>query len=311
MGTIKVCRNNIVLAMILVATIFLFFMTHIHGIYSHIGNSYSQSKYLADSKEIIDLGTFVKGEDYIEITGKLVVTEGGEEIPVSNEKVYLYLNKSEEESELISECTTGSDGDFYFRIFVDMTFPEGVVYFTVYYPGSVDKGYGPTRIYYKATITIEMVTYEREGGDSKAYVVIALLLIMMASSAMMSLRQIMRREKARMGAPMWREILTAMTEQARRRDINFVLLVRELIDSLCRELGIIPKVGAPIQERAMALEGVLEEDAYNILKNMVAIYELLNYGGPYARTILMSSIDFDVWHSLLNELARSIEKKLG
>ena len=295
---------------ILVLIIFSFFITTLDTYHNDIlGTPLTRES--GPKGNINDLGEFVKGRDTIKIKGRLVVVQAGEEIPIPDANVILYMNISETESEYLNENRTDSNGYFYFKVFPDSSYPTGEVYFTVVYPGSIKDGYGPTRIYYKAKILEEEPQEENGQQNTEAIVVIVLLVIMMLSSTIISLRQIIKRERAKTRAPMWKEIIDAMEKQAKRRDINFVLLVRELVDSLGRELGMIPKIGAPLQERLMSIEGLLDEEAYNIMKNLVAMYELLNYGGPYARTILMSSIDFDVWASLLEQLNQSIGKKLG
>jgi len=295
---------------ILVLILFPFFITTLDAYHNDIlGTPLTQER--IPKENINDLGEFVKGRDTIKIKGRLVVIQAGEEIPIPDANVILYMNTSETESEYLNENRTDSNGYFYFKVFLDSSYPTGEIYFTVVYPGSIKDGYGPTRIYYKAKILEEEPQEENGQQNTEAIVVIVLLVIMMLSSTIISLRQIIKRERAKTGAPMWKEIIDTMEKQAKRRDINFVLLVRELVDSLGRELGIIPKIGAPLQERLMSIEGLLDEEAYNIMKNLVAIYELLNYGGPYARTILMSSFDFDVWSSLLEQLNKSIGKKLG
>jgi len=117
-----------------------------------------------------------------------------------------------------------------------------------------------------------------------------------------------RRERAG-GMPVWREILNSMIEQAKRRDINFVLLIRELVDSLCKRYGIIPKFGSPLQQKVLLLKEAVSEEVFNVLKNLISLYELMNYGGPYARTILISTMDFDTWRALLDMVSKELGGK--
>ncbi len=251
------------------------------------------------------LGEFVRGRDTIRISGRLVIEENGSDIPIAHAKVYLYMNISESESMLLYDNTTDSNGSFLFCFLVDERFPLGEVLFMVYYPGSLYEGIAPARMYYRAVIKGE----QKEGLG--AILVVVLLFMMMLSSALVSLRRMFARKYRARGMPVWKEILNTMTEQARKKDVNFVLLIRELVDSISKELGILPKPGATLQEKVSALREMLPDDALNIIKNIIAVHDLLTYGGPYARTILISTMDFDTWVALLSDLTDVLDKRLG
>ncbi len=262
------------------------------------------------------LGEYVRGQDTITVSGKLMIISDGEEIPLRDEEVYLYLctNGTFDPStaRLLDKDITGADGSYSFSIFVDESFPLGEILLVVYYPGSISKGLSSAYIYYRAKIiSPEISEGEERRQTEKAILIIILLIIMMATSAVISIKSALKRARSEASTPMWKEILGEMIERAKRRDINFVLLVGELIDSLCRKLGIIPKVSATLLEKAMMLSDVLDEKAFNVLQNIVDIYELLSYGGPYARTVLISTFDFEVWKVLLDQLMKSIQEKVG
>jgi len=259
------------------------------------------------------LGEYKKG-DTIKIDGRLVASFGDTEVPISNETVFLYMStegsESIENSQLMGQTKTDNDGYFSFEVKVGEGFPTGEVTFIVYYPGSISKGFSATKVIYRAKI-IEPTGEPQGGGQTgMAILVIVLLFAMMLTSVVISIKTAFKRREEKRGVPMWREILDTMISQARRRDINFVLLSRELVDSLCKQFGIIPKASATLLEKTMELRGFVGEKAFNIIKNMISTYELLSYGGPYARTILMSTFDFEVWKELLEDLSRMISEKL-
>lgn len=285
--------------------ILLFIPLHIFG-YVYVGTKKDatlNSAHLKVRGERKYLGEFVKGKDDIVISGYLLIVENGEKIPLRQAKVYLYLNTSQS-SYLLAENFTDENGKFYFRINVDESFPTGEVTFTVIYPGSISSGLAPTKLYYYAIIK-EPQAME----TSSAWAAIGVLLVMLMIGFILSMRSIYAR-KARVGEmPIWREILNSMLEQSRKRDINFVLLVRELVDSLCKMYGIIPKFGSPLQQKLLLLKDSISHTAFNILKNLVSMYELITYGGPYARTVLISTIDFEVWYKLLDMVSKELEGK--
>lgn len=258
--------------------------------------------YLKASDNRKYLGEFIRGEDNIIISGHLAVVEDGEEIPLGNVRVYLYMNISHT-SYLLMENLTDENGNFYFEIHVDETYPTGEVNFTVVYPGSIRSGLAPTKFYYYAVIK-----EPQQGTDSaSAWAVVGALITVFMVGSILSIKSIYRGRKHAGEIPMWREILNSMLEQAKRRDINFVLLIRELIDSLCKKYGIIPKFGSPLQQKILFLKDSISDGVFNVLKNLISLYELINYGGPYARTVLISTMDFGTWCKLLDMVSRELE----
>jgi len=271
---------------------------------SRRGNIEETTSFFRISENRKYLGEFVQGKDYIAISGRLITIENGQEVPLVNVRVYLYMNVSQN-SYLLSENLTDEDGRFLFNLHVDETYPIGEVNFTVIYPGSINLGLAPTRIYYYAIIKEP----QRESNPTGAWTVIGILIAILVAGSILSIKSMYSRRERAGGMPVWREILNSMIEQAKRRDINFVLLIRELVDSLCKRYGIIPKFGSPLQQKVLLLKEAVSEEVFNVLKNLISLYELMNYGGPYARTILISTMDFDTWRALLDMVSKELGGK--
>ena len=96
------------------------------------------------------LGFFVRGEDFVNITGQLVSPETGEPIP--NDQIEVYLNFSSGKSVFIGTFSTNSQGYFNVSFPVLSTYPIGNATVWIYYPGNPLAGFGPTSKLYEITI---------------------------------------------------------------------------------------------------------------------------------------------------------------
>lgn len=252
-----------------------------------------------------DLGTLVRGNSTLYIRGKLLAVSDNTTEPIVKASVYLYLNKSSNESYLLATNKTDDEGVFIFKIFVARDFPLGEVYFTVIYLGDLLRGYAPAKFYYKANIV-----ESNSGGIALSEEAIAILIVfslMMLSGVVLSIKRL---TKSRLGAKSferWLELLDTISEKVDKKDFSFIALVGDLIDSLLRKFGIVPPLDATIQKKLLLIRENLDDEAFNILKNMVSLYELYMYGGPYAKTVLMNTLDFSVWKKLIAKLKQLLQ----
>jgi|GEM_PF-7019390 len=94
------------------------------------------------------LGSVVRGETEINITGTLVSNEGQ---PITREKVYLYLNKNTSEN-LLAETITDDEGRFCFNVVLPLTTPLGNNSLIVYHPYNLSSGSGASNQIYIVTV---------------------------------------------------------------------------------------------------------------------------------------------------------------
>ena len=252
------------------------------------------------------LGEFTKGRDVIRIGGQLFYIDEGEKKPIINAKVELYANFSDGSWIFLGENTTDSYGYFLFVVRVDNRFPAGEVIFTVYFPGDIAKAYEPVRMYYRAII--------REPKSSNissmlGILIVGILIFMMIVGMALSLRKMLKQEYRSATSKTWLDVLDEIIKRASRKEFGFIMLIGELIDSLCKHFGKIPKASMTFQEKLLLIRENITEETYNILKNMVSLYEIQLYGGPYARTILMNTLDYETWKQLLAKIREELTSR--
>jgi len=254
------------------------------------------------------LGEFVKGRDKIRIQGQLLVMENNERVPIAGVFVELYANFSDGTWLFLGENKTDENGIFVFVVSVDNRFPAGEVILTVYYPGDILKGYEPARAYYRAIIK------EPQQNNTNSLLgmsVAIILLIMMFSGATMTLMKLSKHAHRARPVTTWLEILDEIITKVSRREFNFIMLTGSLLDALCKYFGRIPRASMTLQEKLLMIKEYLSEEVYNILKNMISLYEIQLFGGPYARSILMNTLDYDVWKHLLEKIKEEFVSKWG
>ena len=252
------------------------------------------------------LGEFIRGQDKIRIWGRLLVVDNGESKPIVGATVELYANFSDGSWLFLGENMTDINGVFIFVVDVDSRFPVGEVIFTVYYSGDPLRGYEPIRAYYRAII--------KAPPPSNAYhisgsLIIGLLLVMMILGALVSLRRISKHISHGIAPKTWLEVLDEIITKVSRKEFGFIMLTGKLIDALYKYIGKIPRASMTLQEKLLMIRDNLSDEAYNILKNMVSLYEIQLYGGPYARSILMNTLDYDTWKHLLTKLKEEFTSK--
>ncbi|MCR8433206.1 MAG: hypothetical protein QXH55_03005 [Candidatus Korarchaeota archaeon] len=263
--------------------------------------------YRVKSVELQYLGEFFRG-DVIKITGRLLVIDNNTEIPIFNAVIELFANLSDGKTLFLGSNKTNVDGLFLFSIRIDHRFPTGEVIFTAYYPGDALLGYDSVRMYYRAIIKHQSLNnLDYEIG---LFIGILLLIMMTLGTIMVTLR-ISRHEQKAETTAVWIETLDNMITRASKKDFGFVLLSGSLLDSLCKRFGKIPRLDMTIQEKLMLIREHLSENGFNILKNVVSLYEIQLFGGPYARNILMTTLDYALWAHLLKVLREELGYKQG
>lgn len=253
------------------------------------------------------LGEFFKG-DKIKIRGRLVFVENGLEIPIPGASIELYANFSSGRRLFLGINKTDNNGVFIFSVHLDQRFPTGEIIFTAYYPGDPLVGFDSVRIYYKAVIKqrpVENLSY------TVGFLIGVSLLTMLALGSVIVTVRISKHKQRAEAAFTWIEILDNMITKVMKKDFGFIMLAGTLLDSLCRRLGKIPQINITPQEKLLLIKEYLSEEGFNILKNVISLYEIQLFGGPYARSVLMASIDFGVWAQLLKALRDELASRYG
>jgi len=122
----------------------------VHGEKSHAKNrgvSYTSNPTISinvKGNESTFLGTYIRGESIVHVSGTLTSESEGE--PIENAEIYVYLNISESESLLLGTCYTDNSGFFNFSFLLPTETELGNRTVKIYFPGKIP--YGPSEKHY-------------------------------------------------------------------------------------------------------------------------------------------------------------------